>query len=638
MSMLTACVSGGPSEAGRIDPRLARAMRGLEPFRGLPRRVFDEVSYMVDLRIVRRGEALFSRDEPSDTLFLVATGRFFVFTDLDRDPVAEIGAGEPVGDLAFLTGRPRTATVVAARDSEVVVVSRASYQLLFEKVPLLQRSLLMRLAERMQTIAPTAHPPARSPGRTIALCPVGDTPVPDILVQRLGAALMGHGRTQIVRSEPGNRNADALEATLVSMERDCRFVLCPLPAVRDGEDAGREIADRLLRHCDSVVLVGRLEDGARPRRADSACADLFLKRDRSLLLWRETAATPIAGTAGWLSAHSVALHHHVALDRPADAERVARFVAGVAVGVVLGGGGALGCGHIGLARAFRDAGVGFDMFGGTSAGAAMALALAAGFSPEEVMDRIEEIFVKKGAMRRYTLPVFSLLDHTVFDRELAAAYGDADLADLPLNAFAVSTNLTRNRLHVHRSGAVWQAVRASGAIPGALPPFATGEGELLVDGALVDNLPVSVMRDLKLGPNVVAGFFEDEDGRRAIDYDAAPGRERLIGDLVLRRRRRFPGLFDVLSRSMMVTSRRCLRDTEIGSDLLVRLPALERMRLLDWPLGRAQEERCYRHVSGLIEEAGGAMALIGRGGGGAVRPDRRRAVPASRCQRRWFVR
>ena len=619
MSMLSACVPTGGGHLGageksQTDPRLLSALRGFDAFRGLSRRAFADVARMVRLRAVKRGEVLFSRGEPSGTLFLVATGRFFVFLDPAADPVAEIGAGEPVGDLAFLTGRPRTATVIAARDSEVMEVSRSSYQTLFERVPLLQQGLLTRLAERMQAMAPTAQPLARSPARTIALCPTGSAPIPDGLVQGLAAALSRHGRTGIVEADPLAHDGEAPEDLLGSLERDCRFVLCPLaPQNPDGEGN----AGRLLRHCDSVILVGRLADDPRSGcdRLERACTELFLKRNRTLLLWRETVHAPITGTPAWLEAHCVELHHHVALDTAGDIERIARFAAGRALGAVFGGSGALGCGHLGLVRAFRDAGVEFDLFGGTSAGAAMAMALATGHSPEDAMDKIEEIFVQKRAMRRFTVPVFSLLDHTVFDRELDAAYAGCEIADLPINAYAVSTNLTRSSLHVHRSGPVWQAVRSSGAIPGALPPFVTDNGELLVDGALVDNLPVSVMRGLKIGPNVLAGFFEDESQHRAVSYESVPGRERLIADIVLRRKRMFPGLLDVLSRAMLVTSRRSLRETEIGSDLLVHLPTRERMGLLEWRSGRAQEELCYRYVTDLIEDAGGPDALIAQGAG-----------------------
>jgi NTE family protein len=363
-----------------------------------------------------------------------------------------------------------------------------------------------------------------------------------------------------------------------------------------------------------VLLVGRLNDDpaerAVPSKIEEEARRLFLKGNRSLILWRERGADAIAGTADWLKSRAVEMHHHVALDRPEDIARLARFIAGRALGAVFGGGGALGCGHLGVARAFRGAGVTFDLYGGTSAGAAIALALAAGRSPEEVMERTEEIFVRKRALGRYTLPVFSLLDHTVFDRQLKEHYDGLDIRDLPVNGYAVSTNLTRNTLQVHRSGLVWHAVRSSGAIPGALPPFVDETGDVLADGALLDNLPVRTMRNLKIGPNVLAGFFGEESRRAPLCYGAVPGRVQLVLDLVMRRRRRFPRLFSVIERSMLVTSRRRFQDTELAGDLLLKLPSLPGMRILDWHKGRAQEELSYRYVSELIDAAGGADALI----------------------------
>jgi NTE family protein len=594
------------SEGREDDDRFAAALRAHEPFRDLSPEALARLARVVTFRRVERGQALFRLGEPSESLFLVGSGRFHVVLDMSGNPVAEIGAGEPVGELAFLTGEARTATVVAARDSEVVEISRRSYELLLDCAPRLQRMLLVRLAERMRRMAPAARPLGRAPARTIALLTVGGAPLPDALVRELADALAELGRTEIVTV----RDASDAEARLPRLERECRFVLAPV-----SEEQG-EAAHRMLRHCDAVILVAQAGDGAGapPRPLERAAADLFLKKDRSLVVWRGHASSPIAGTADWLRDRSVDLHHHVAFDDPASISRLARFIAGRAVGAVFGGGGALGCGHIGLVRAFRDAGLTFDLFGGTSAGAAMALAFATGISPEELMDRTEEIFVRKRALRRYTLPVFSFLDHTVFDRELAAHYGDRDMRDLPVNAYAVSTNLTRNAKHVHRSGPVWQAVRSSGAIPGALPPFATEDGDVLVDGALVDNLPVATMRELKLGPNVLAGFFEDDSRHYRISYSAVPSRARLFGDLLLRRRRSFPRLLNVLARAMLVTSRRSLRETEIGGDLMVRLPVCDRMGLLDWRRGRAQEEASYRHVSELIGRAGGPLALIASAG------------------------
>lgn len=388
----------------RDDERLLRTLWGFEPLRELSQGAVAELAPLVALRVVPRGQTLFRAGEPSDTLFLVASGRFYVFLDGAAEPVAEIAAGEPVGELAFLTAEVRSATIVAARDSEILEISRRAYELLLRHAPSLQRMLLLRLAERMRRMAPAARPLRRSPPRTIALCRIGDAPIPADLAPRLAQALSAYGRTEVVPNDLILSGRERIEAVLNRLERECRFVLCPV------DETQGEGARHALRHCDSVILVGRQSADAThaPSGAlERDCFQLFLQRSRALLLWRERSAMPIAGSAGWLQERPVDLHHHLALDEPADMARLARFIAGRALGAVFGGGGALGCAHLGLVRAFRDAGVTFDILGGTSAGAAMALALATGISPEELMERTEEIFVRKRAMQRYTLPFFS---------------------------------------------------------------------------------------------------------------------------------------------------------------------------------------------------------------------------------------
>ncbi len=72
-----------------------------------------------------------------------------------------------------------------------------------------------------------------------------------------------------------------------------------------------------------------------------------------------------------------------------------------------------------------------------------------------------------------------------------------------LSFFCVSTNLSRNQAQVHRRGPAWRAVRASFAIPGVFPPVPL-EGDVLVDGGLLDNLPVGRMRAEHEGAVVIA--------------------------------------------------------------------------------------------------------------------------------------
>ena len=130
------------------------------------------------------------------------------------------------------------------------------------------------------------------------------------------------------------------------------------------------------------------------------------------------------------------------------------------------------------------------MMGGTSGGAAMAAAFAMGTAPDDVDRATHDIFVTNKAMRRYTWPRYSLLDHKHFDDQLVRYYRGVDIEDLWIPYFAVSTNLTSHDLHRHRHGDLWAAVRASGSMPVLLPPYYTADGHMLVDGAILDNVPV----------------------------------------------------------------------------------------------------------------------------------------------------
>ena len=73
------------------------------------------------------------------------------------------------------------------------------------------------------------------------------------------------------------------------------------------------------------------------------------------------------------------------------------------------------------------------------------------------------------------------------------------IEDLPLSFFCVSTNLTRSTCMVHRTGVLASAIAASCAMPGLSPPRVDGR-DILVDGGVLNNLPVNIMRSSARGP------------------------------------------------------------------------------------------------------------------------------------------
>jgi NTE family protein len=560
---------------------------------------------------VPRGAELVRQGEPADNLYLVLSGRFLVKLEHRRAIIAEIGPGEPIGELAFFGGGRRTATVIAARDSEVLKLTREAYTDIVRDTPTILPGILAAMAKRLAAATAAAPGMRRKRPRSVALLAVGDeTALPVEFVDRLTQATAGAGIAIVdERALPPSvfkEDAHAIAAHLARIEQTHALVLV---LAERTQSAYARVA---LGNADELVLITRLKDSARaPDPLEEEAAALFSREHRSLLLWRESAAEPIAGTAAWLKGRDLGLHHHVALDAPADFARWLRFLKGEALGLVLSGGAALGCAHLGVARALEDFGVAVDFLGGASAGAAMAAALAMQRRPDDILAATEDIFVKNRAMRRFTLPRHSLLDHARLDDLLRQHYGATLIEDMPVNYFAVSASLSENEMRVHRRGLVWEAIRASAAIPGMLPPFITAEGEVLVDGSIVDNLPIGVMRELKIGPNIAVTFGRGEAWRVEAPYTAFPTRWGLLRDVLLRRKRpAHPSLLTILMKGFFFSAHRLEQRISHDGDLFLVPCDTSGIGILDWHRGRELADAAYSHVRGLLQASGSLKALF----------------------------
>jgi predicted acylesterase/phospholipase RssA len=182
---------------------------------------------------------------------------------------------------------------------------------------------------------------------------------------------------------------------------------------------------------------------------------------------------------------------------------VARLLAGRATGVVFSGGGARAVANIGVLQALEERGVVIDAVGGTSLGAVIAGCAARGQPAREAGSLIRRAVFDRSPFD-VTFPALSLASGRRVTEHLRAGTEGLDLEDSWRNVFAVSTNLTRGEVEVHRSGSSWRASRASFSVPGVYPPVPNEAGDLLVDGGLLDNLPVGIMRGEHHGISVIA--------------------------------------------------------------------------------------------------------------------------------------
>ena len=227
----------------------------------------------------------------------------------------------------------------------------------------------------------------------------------------------------------------------------------PLVVYFGGRDAS-PWARKAIRQADMVVFLCRGDAPAAPlTEVETFACSVHPASARRLVRIHDRRSSEVRGTAAWLARLPSFMHHHVALEDQVDIDSLIRFLSGRAIGFVASGGGSFGTAHVGIYKAFRERGVMFDIFVGTSVGSAMAAGFAKNLEAEDLERGTHEIFVKGRSFRRPTWPRYSLLDHKVFDRALAEQYGrDCRIEDCWRPFAAVATNLSTHNIELIRLG------------------------------------------------------------------------------------------------------------------------------------------------------------------------------------------
>jgi len=550
----------------------------------LPAAALDEIAGELEWRLVPGGTRVYRQGDEADGLHLVASGRLVVVRELgdgEESVVGQKGRGDSLGEMSVLTGRPHSATARALRDTVLARLSRERTEAVLRRHPdalfALTRQLASWLGDERQA-------PARGCVAVAVVAAEPHLPLGDFL-ERLGASLsalvptlrvtaqdldarFGEGAS---RSPDGSPEHGQMASWMNEQESRHEVVLY------ETDTTASAWTRRCLRQADHVLVVARAAAAPSLGPLADELARLEEEQGRQLeqlVLLHDTGARRPRGTAAWLGLRPFRRHHHLRLDRPADFDRLARFVSGRAVGLVLGGGGARAFAHIGVIRALEEAGIPIDRIGGTSMGGIVGAQYARGYSWQEMLDLNDRGWVKMRPHKLYTLPLVSLLSARVAFKMLEMMYGDDEIEDLWLSYFCVSANMTRAELHVHRQGSVHDWTAASMAIPGVTPPILSAAGDLLVDGGVLDNLPIGVMRGLGPGPIIAVDVSARIDLQADPGYGRTPTPWQLLGDRLRRRARAppFPNILRLVQRSALLASDVYAKQAKPEVELYLDLP------------------------------------------------------------------
>jgi len=537
----------------------------------------------------RGGEWLFRQGDPADGLYLLVRGRLQVWIDApDADGsaprlVAEVSPGETVGEIGLLSGGGRSAGIRATRDSLLLRMDAAAFDRLALRRPELTRQLAGGIATRLRDRT-AGGPAARRSLKTIALLPLDDGPAVRDLVERLSVALAARGPVRVLTAlglaeaglelprHPGEPISPAVVDWFAAQEDANRFVLYV------ADPAATPWSDAALRHADLVLLVG--EAGRMPQRRQWEPALLDPPRGpvarQALVLMHPGSPLGLLGTGAWLQNRVLDFHLHLRQGVTSDFERLVRIIDGSALGLVLGGGAARGFAHLGVYKAMTEAGLAVDWVGGSSIGSVMAAAIALDLPPDEAIRRARAAFVDGKPFGDVTLPVISLLRGQRMER-LIGEYLGGMIEDLPLPFFCLTSSLGSGQSRFHDRGSLPAALRASVSLPGVFPP-AVIDGQLAIDGGILDNLPVDRMRGRPVGRVLAV----DVSARQTyeVDYPSVPSPWTVLAGryLPFGRRYRVPGFLSVMLKAAEIGTMAAAREAGRRADLLIR-PDVSRFSL-----------------------------------------------------------
>lgn len=521
-------------------------------FGSLPPTTQDQLREHTTSMSVPAEDWLLRQGDEGDAMYLVQSGRLEVLLE-HPGPMRRLNvlrAGSTLGEMALLTGQPRVASVRALRDSEVLRLTRERFSDLVQADAAFALALARELAKLVErgNAGKVATPPHTG---VLAVVGLQDGLPGQRFVEELCRAIEDWGTVAVLDgSDPqpdGGRGGEDLVAAghrLDRYERDHDHVLLVAPTT---EPAWRQFC---LRQADRVLVV------ARP--ADRLSADTNALRGCDLAIIHRAGTTAVAPLLDGLAPGT----RHLVGEGPGYAEdvaRLARRLTGRSLGLVLSGGGARGFAHIGVLEALADAGVVIDRIGGCSMGAFVGALTAMGMTPAEVKTVCREELSRRRPFNDYTVPRFSLIRARKAEAMLRRLFGEHRIEQLDIDYFCVSADLLRAEVVVHRQGALPEAVGASMSIPGLVPPLVQG-GQLLVDGGVLNNLPIDVMASAGEGPviavDVMGRMLDPSEAKAAARAGqhrwrpTIPGR----GDTARPSRDPLPTIVETLSRVTVLGS------------------------------------------------------------------------------------
>jgi NTE family protein len=516
-----------------MTEEVARFLASSPVFSELPADQLEQIASLFRREKYPAGTIVLRQGGASDAVYFLRSGQMAVRIQRGswRETVAYLQPPDLFGELSFVTGKACVADVEVLVDAEVLVLHREMIPQLPQQREVILRSLMKVIAGRLQDTVSRGAKVRETP--VVLLLNSPGFEAPRSFAWELGRSLARQsGRRTLLVTLGGEKDLPAQDV-------EGKFAAAEITARATRETVRAELAERLTGwkgQFENVLLNLAGRDTAHIAEStgkfanwmgfllgpgDPAPAELGSRR--FAVQSTEMPRLPsLSGNRQLISDANLAeVEHFAGRNAPPrfrrTADSIARGIAGLQVGLALGGGAAWGWAHIGVLKVLEQAGMPVDVVTGCSMGSVIGAFYGAGFTVSDLEDIADAHRHRTRRFIEWRFWKMCLINEKRVRKVFRQYFGEREVNRTQIPYWANAVDIRTGKEYTIQDGSLVDCVRSSIALPGLLPP-ATRDGHLLVDAGIMDPVPVLPLKRMgchfAIGVNAMAKLDSQEVSSR----------------------------------------------------------------------------------------------------------------------------
>ena len=553
-----------------INSALGKIAQGVDP------QTIQELKKDISWKTLNDSEVLFEEGDVGDSCYIVMSGRVQAIINHGKDNeivLGELKKGDIIGDMALITGEKRSATIKAVKVSRLIYISKKSFDGVMYNNPKALMEVSKALINRLKY---KDDKEKISKNIIVGIVSFLDDKKTQSFYNFFSKNLKLFGTIENLTELTSNLRTEGatldFEILLENMISNNDYLILHSNNIND-----LQWKKNIAKYSDQTIILGSPEDFENISNDEKEIfnnySNINLNKIWLVLNHKENTSIP-ENTSDIINKRNGLRTFHIKNNNESDVKRIVRFITKQTIGLTLGGGGAKGFAHFGIYKAMNELNIPVDIIGGTSAGSIVASQIALGHTFEEIIDKNKQVNSLK-MFKEYGLPYISLIKSNKIEKAAKISSENRNIEDLWIPFFAPATDLTNSKLIIFNKGPLWEAIRSSGALPGIVLPHFMDEN-IIVDGGLMNNLPVDIMRKKYGGKIICSSCSLDKSMKTSLK--GIPNQTRLLISRFLSRRKfekkynYVPTVTDIIFKTSVVASASQIENNINMSDLFLELP------------------------------------------------------------------